>query len=154
MNEPADRDSAAGPAQTITIEIEPGDDPYGLINGLVMSDKFIPWLTVYGNATYFSQNDVGEDEMYFVLARFGSVANRGTEKIGQLMVIARDQYGMSWGRIATALDKPRTTVKRHITNERRSLANAGIWYDANGEHKSESTTAMKMALARESHEND
>lgn len=140
--------------QTITIEIEPGDDnATGLLNGLVIRDRLESFLLGYADILRYSREPQSDGEIRHVLNTFGSVAQRAEMALNGLMVIARDQYGKSWREIANTLEMHQSTVRRRVVSERREFAGLGIWFDREGMHRTaDGEAALAITESREKSE--
>jgi hypothetical protein len=154
IHEMGDNDVPA--RQTITIEIEPGDDnPTGFLNGLVMParGRLESFLLGYADILRYSREPHSDGEIWHVLTTFGYVAQRAEMCLNGMMVIARDQYGKSWREIASALDMHQSTVRRRVASERREFAGLGIWFDSEGMHRTaDGEAALAITERREKSE--
>lgn len=111
-----DQDRAVPARQTITIEVEPGDDPTGYLNGLILNGTLEAFLTVYAGADAASL--AGDPDLWHLLVRFGKVANRSEAKLDQLMESAKSNAGYSWRQIESATEIPQATVRRRVQRNR------------------------------------
>lgn len=134
--------------KTITITVEPSDDPHGHINGLLLRERLEAFLVVFANASNYPADATAED-IRDLLLRFGYVANATGPRLDGLLLAARDQFGLGWGTIANALDRPRTTVKERIVKLRREHAAMGAYYDADGLHLGDTKRAQELQAGRE-----
>jgi hypothetical protein len=53
-------------------------------------------------------------------------------RLEHLEVAARDQWNLGWGTIASAEDRPRSTIRERIRAARRRYADQGAWFTAQG----------------------
>lgn len=139
-------DTAAIPARTITIEIEPGDDVNGEINELVTRGWLEAFLRVYGNAHIQPE---GKRDLDHLLASVGSVSNVAAQRLTELMWCAKDTYRMSWRPLAAMVHQPPTTIRRRVAKWRRSYADHGDWRDHGGMHHTTVDEAHAVADAYE-----
>jgi len=134
------------PTQTITITIEPGDDPNAHLNGLVFpGHRLASFLQVYAG-TGLEPKDA--DDAWDSLVHFGYVANMTNSRINDLMWACRDTVGLSWRKISSATERPTSTIRRTIKEWRESLASRGYWRDASGIHRGEVAEAQRWAAAQ------
>ncbi|MGH3378829.1 MAG: hypothetical protein ACRDP6_29285 [Actinoallomurus sp.] len=101
--------------QTITVEIESGDDPAGYLNGLIIDGTLATFLRVYGAADLQPLAD--DPDLHNLLVRFGKVANRTEIKFDQLMTATREGAGYSWRQIANAVEMHQSTVRNRVRKE-------------------------------------
>ena len=135
--------------QTITIEIEPGDDQIGDLHGLVARDRLAAFLEVYGRPGLES---LDQAQARRLLANFGYVAAMTEGRMDLLLLLARDCAGLSWRAIESASEVPQATVRRRVTQLRRAHAVCGYWVDAQGLHRDDQETADAMNELREATE--
>lgn len=136
--------------QTITIEIEPGDDQIGDLHGLVLRDRLAAFLEVYGHPSLGGALD--EAQARRLLADFGYVAHMTESRLNLLLLLARDCAGLSWREIGRVAEIPQATVRRRVTQLRREHADLGYWVDAQGLHRDDRTVADAMNELREATE--
>lgn len=118
-------------AQTITITLDPSDDPDGHIMGLLVRERLDAFLRCYPRP-----GDLGSpgdpDDAQILLQRFAFVTGMCSSRLDAMLVAARYQHHLGWGTIATAAELPRSTVRDHILATRDRYADDGIWYDPAG----------------------
>jgi hypothetical protein len=128
------RKNAGSGRQTITVTLDAHDDPASLIANLADSGRLAGFLRVYGRP-----GDLGgpssQDEARELLEQLAAVTRRAEDRLEDAQLAARDQWGLGWGAIATAVDLSRSTVKGQIQASRSRCAGDGIWYDAGGRHE-------------------
>lgn len=105
--------------QVVTITVSAGDDPIGVLNGLAIKGRLETFLRALGRPGDLSWI-ADADEMWEALTRVGFVTETGGRVLEGLMVAAREDHGLSYGRIALALDLPRQTVVDRIERTRRA----------------------------------
>lgn len=128
-----DRSGQEVRVRTITITIDPEDDPDGHINGLVSRERLEAFLRAYARPGDYGAPEDAEDAR-LLLQRFAFVAAMCARRLEGMQLAARDQWGMGWGTIANARESSRSTVKYQITATREQYADQGAWYDAAGLH--------------------
>lgn len=133
------------PAQTITIVIEPGEDPLAHLNGLFVTGRLEAFLRVYSGVNAAEPRD--KEDAQTLLVRFGFVANMVTANLNDLLWASRDTIGLSWRTMATLTEQPPSTVRRWVDKWRTRSADSGYWRDANGLHKGTVADAKAVAAA-------
>ncbi|GLY82051.1 hypothetical protein Airi01_103180 [Actinoallomurus iriomotensis] len=133
--------------QTITIEIEPGDDPIGIINGLVLKNRLDAVLRLLGNSF---GSDLEDGELWDLMVSSGYFANLTESKVNDLMWAARDTHGMSWRKIARAFEMHQSTIRRRVAKLRREYAEQGIYRTASGVHRASKAKALEVLADAES----
>lgn len=121
--------------ETITISLDPGDDPDGHIMGLLVRGRLEAFLTAYPRPGDPYTGCADDADARDLLLRFAFVAQMCASRLDGMQLEARDRWGMGWGTIASAVDGSRQTVKDQILRTRRSYIDAGYWYDAAGLHR-------------------
>jgi len=132
--------------QTITIEIEPGDDPAQIINGLLVRGRLGALMRMLGQGHDLAITDSGD--LAELLTAGGYVAGRIAVAHELLMWAARDTWGASWRHIAARTEVPVSTVRRRVAAVRAERAEAGWWRDAEGLHRATPQRAAERAMAR------
>lgn len=133
---------------TITIEIEPGDDPDGFINGLILRERLDAVLSLVGRGSDAAET---RGDVAHLLVRGRSVSERLDASIEGVMWVARDTLEMTWKEIADAAERPKGSVRSIVERVRRARADQGYWRDAEGLHHSEDVRyAHFRAMARAS----
>ena len=136
-----DRDGQQMRVRTITITLDPEDDPDGHINGLVSRERLEAFLRAYARPGDYGAPGDAEDAR-LLLQRFAFVAAMCARRLEGMQLAARDQWGMGWGTIANARESSRSTVKYQITTAREHYAEQGAWYDEDGLHLGTAAGAM------------
>jgi hypothetical protein len=132
--------------RTVTIRLAPADDPDGHILRLLTTGRLESFLRAYARPGDLGAPEDAEEARELLLG-FAFVAGMSEGRMDAMLLAARDQWDMSWGRIARACDAPRQTVKDAILRIRRQYAEQGAWYDADGLHRGTPGQAA-AALAR------
>lgn len=132
--------------QTITIEIEPGDDPSGLINGLVVRDRLRSFLRLYGQGA--DVQVTSETDLRHLLLDVAFVAEVFDTRVAGLLWMARDTLGMSWRELERQTEIPAATIRRRVAEERARSTESGWWRDAAGIHRADPETAAQRSMAR------
>lgn len=118
--------------QTITIEIEPGDDPQGHIAGLIFHSRLESFLRGFGNPEQFASPTMTADDFRALLTTYGHVA-AGVESVNDLLLaIGRDQHGLSWRVLEAETGIPQATIRRRVSAQRARMAERGRWINATG----------------------
>ncbi len=128
----------------ITITMEADEDPDGYIVGLLMNQRLGDFLKVFAQTGAFPAED--ELEALDVLMHFAYVAHHCQARLDMLQLAARDQFGLGWGTIATAVEGNRSTVRGQILAARNRAAESGYFWDQNGLHHTDPATARTAAL--------
>lgn len=127
--------------QTITIRIRPDDDPYGVINGLIVRgrlEKALRILALGGDHV----DALTPHEAREVLAGAAWVAQRAGVELDRAMWACKDSLGMSWRDIATAADADISWVRRHVAKLRSLEAETGRWRTPAGLHRGTPAEAL------------
>jgi hypothetical protein len=118
----------------IIIDLKPEDDPCDGITELLAKG----WLEAFLRA-YPRPDDLGKPadaaEALNLLTGVARLHNRCAERLDEMMLAARDQWGHGWGTIATAVNLPRSTVKGRIqvASERRTQTTQELARDRDGQ---------------------
>lgn len=134
--------------QTITIEIEAGDDELGLINGLIIRERLDAFLRVWAQPSTLG-NPQDEDEAYSLLSRFAFMAVSAESRLDDLLWACRDTLGWTWDKIAGASDLHPSAVRRRVAKTRERAAEGGRWRDRTGYHEGNRADARAELAARE-----
>lgn len=140
------------PRQTIKIEIEPGDDPHGFINGLVIRGRLESLLKGYGDSTQFASPDLTAGDFWELLTSFAYAAGTAERIHDLLLVLARDQRGLSWREIENATEIPQATIRRRVKAARERMAERGRWINAAGIQIEDSDRAKMHASILDLHD--
>ncbi|MFF5265123.1 hypothetical protein ACFY4C_40085 [Actinomadura viridis] len=131
----------------IIIGLDEADDPSGVLYEALIRGRLETLLTVLGRPANGGVST--EQELKDTLWDFAFMAYTSGARLDDLLLRARDQYGLGWGTIATLADRPRSTIKDRITSTRRAYAAEGQWYDATGLHFGEQDKAERITTQRE-----
>lgn len=129
---------------SISITLEPEDDPDGYIVGLLMNDRLAAFLACFAHTSKFPAEDALDARE--VLMRFAYVHYHCRGRMEMLQLAARDQFGLGWGTIANAVEGSRSTVKGQILAARDRSAESGYFWDPAGLHHTDPATARTAAL--------
>jgi len=134
----------------IVIEIDPGDDPRGILSGLVAKDRLEAFLRLCGNP----EAPRNQDDGYALLRDFGFVANMVDSRYGELMWACRDTLGMSWREIAAPCEVAPTSVRRRVAAVRKDYRDEhNVWRDADGLHQGTADEARQHVAEATHQEN-
>jgi hypothetical protein len=128
---------------SITITLAPGDDPLGMIGGIILRDRLEAFLRVYATPGDLGNPADAADAVRLLAAVSEVYAMTGT-RLEAMQLAARDQWNMGWGSIATAMDRSRSTVKGQVQAIRRRYEDDGLWYDLDGLHCGDRLTAAEQ----------
>ncbi|WP_157408152.1 hypothetical protein [Actinomadura atramentaria] len=112
--------------RVITITMSAGEDPLGILYGMVLKGRLESFLTVLAAPQYADTAD--RAMVYHLLRDVASVHAALTRRREHLELLARDRDGQGWGSIATATEEARSTVRDRIIRLRREYAAMGISY--------------------------
>jgi hypothetical protein len=124
---------------TITLSRQ-DDDPRSCLDILAGQGLLQAFLRAYGRPDDLGGPD-SMDEASDLLTRYAYVVRRAQDRLEDMQLAARDQWGLGWGAIARAVDLSRSTVKGQIQASRARYADNGLWYDAAGRHQATPRTA-------------
>lgn len=129
---------------SIEISLDADDDPDGYIVGLLQYGRLEAFLKCFPFLDRFPAEDkLDAREM---LMNFAYVANHCQGLLGTLQLAARDQFGLGWGAIASAVEGNRSTVRGQILAARDRAAERGYFWDPDGLHHTDPATARTTAL--------
>lgn len=106
----------------ITATVDPADEPLGDIGGMLLHDRLEAFLSVYGDPSLNRALELADNDMTGLLIRFAHVANMSATRLKDLMMRARDDYGLSWGQLSAYTELPRQTVKSRVERHREHVA--------------------------------
>lgn len=116
----------------LTIRWDPQtDDPNGFLYGWIIKGHLDSFLRTFPQpSTGGHPTDV--NDAYHLALGLNWLAELTDRRLEFLLLLLRDRYGASWGRIAAALEVSRSTAKSRYQRVAKSYAEHGHYVDESG----------------------
>jgi hypothetical protein len=107
------------------------DDPMGFLNGWILKGHMEAFLRVFPH-TMSGGNPKDADDAYHLARGLNWLVEMTSRRLEFLMLLLRDQYGLSWDTLGNATEVSRSTAKDRYKKIARQYAEHGDYVDETG----------------------
>ncbi|OEV11337.1 hypothetical protein [Streptomyces nanshensis] len=130
----------------LTIRWSKEDDPMGFLYGWVARGYLDTFLRTFPKPGESTPSDA--DDAYHMAVGLNWLAEHTDRRLERMLLLLRDQYKVSWGTLAAALDAPRSTAKSRYASVARQYAEHGDYVDETGMHSGPPAEVKKLVADR------
>lgn len=131
----------------LTIRWNKEDDPMGFLYGWVSRGYLESFLRTFPKPGE-GGNPTDADDAYHLALGLNWLAEHTDRRLELLLLLLRDQYGTSWGTLASALDASRSTAKSRYQKVAKQYAEHGDYVDETGMRSGPPAEVKKLVAER------